>query len=257
MTKFFVIIMKSLENSLVDLGLHKKEVMVYLSLVKGGFSTAAQTAHDTGLPRQTVYSILEKLVNEEFVEQGDKRGVKQFFADPSKVLSIIDKRQHSLETDKRVLEKEMAELLLVQTKNSFFPKIQYYEGRQGLIRLFNNILGQYKKGESKNFRGYGINKMREALGDYLFEFVKKRGEFDIQTRLFIGQGPDDFNITDKESAFGRNVKRLEIKPQNAALYVVGQKVYLFSYPDQVGVMIENKNIADLLKNVFDDHWTKY
>jgi sugar-specific transcriptional regulator TrmB len=242
-------------KTLNSLGLDQKESSVYLALVKRGFASASQLANQTGLPRQTVYSILNRLIELEFIEQSDKRGVKAFLADPNKLFSLLDKQKQILEKNRKLLQDDIAEIIPVPVSSKALPKIQYYEGRTGLVRLFDSILDLYKKGASKNFRGYGINKYKEALGDYLYEFVKKRDAYGVNSRLFIGQGPDDF--TDDKNPMGRKVKRLEIKPQKAGLYLVGDRVYLFSFEDNVGVMVENDNIAELLKRVFDDHWTKY
>ena len=38
------------------------------------------------------------------------------------------------------------------------------------------------------------------------------------------------------------------------LWVIGS--IIFSYQDEVGVMIENEKIFSLLKSAFDDHWQR-
>jgi len=96
-----------------------------------------------------------------------------------------------------------------------------------------------------------------VLGDYLYDFVKKRHAYGVKTELFIGKGEDDFMITDgRSSALGRTVKHLNMPPQQAGAYIVGDAVYLFSYRDNVGIKIENAAIVELLKASFDDHWKR-
>jgi len=245
-----------LKKVFLQLGFSEKELLVYEALLAIGLASAAQTARELELPRQTVYTILEHLVKEGAVEQSDKRGVKQFFADPDKLLLLVERRKKELEQNQRDLERELPKLFLTGRKKFSFPKITYYEGEQGVKRLFATILEQYRKGEKSIFRGYGINTIQEFLHGYIPDFIKERHTLGIETHLFIGRGPDDFGITNKSNAYGRIVKRLNINPQSAGLYVVGKRLYIFSYHDLVGVMIENDAMATLIRNTFDDHWER-
>jgi predicted transcriptional regulator len=242
-----------METILKQLHMGENEQKVYLCLVNTGACSAPQLGRELALPRQTVYSILQKLVDEGFVEQSDKKGVKHFFADPNDLLSLIEKRKKHLDASKEALKKELPKILK-KTRSRSFPKVQYYEGEMGLQKLFENILATYKKGEDEEFRGYGINNMHGVLSGYIEKFIKERYEYGVRTRLFIGRGPDDFRITNSGNAYGREVKNLNIEPQKAGLYLAGKQVYLFSYEDNVGVMIENKAIVKLLKDVFDERW---
>lgn len=208
------------------------------------------------VPRQTVYTILQHFVKEGLVQQSDKRGVKQFFADPDELLIFVEKKKKELEENQELLKRELPKLFLARKKKFSFPKVTYYEGEQGFKRLFAHILLQYKKGERGIFRGYGINTIHGLLNEYIPDFIKERHELGAQTHLFIGRGPDDFEITDQSKAYGRTVKRLNMNPQTAGLYIVGNRLYIFSYQDLVGVMIENDAMATLCRSVFDEHWER-
>ena len=138
------------------------------------------------------------------------------------------------------------------------PEVNFYSGALGQMKLFEGILEIYKKGKSKKFRGYGINQLSSSkfLDDYLNYFVKKRHSFGVETSLFIGQGKDDFGITNDTNALGRTIKHIDIESQMAGIYYVQDRMYLFSYKDNVGIMIRNKTIVQMLKDIFDDHWNR-
>lgn len=219
-----------------------------------GLVNAAQLGRMLNLPRQTVYSILGRLVGAGVVEQSDKRGVAHFFADPNDLLLLLEKRGKDIEQQKTALEQAMPRIL--ESRNiTQVPRVQYYEGERGVRRLFESILELYRSGRSKEFRGYGVNFFKQLVGaKYVQEFVEKRHALGISTKLIIGKGPDDFGITGPDNVFGREIKRTDMEPQKAALYLVGNRIYLFSYADEVGVMIENDAIVELLTRVFDAHW---
>lgn len=244
-----------IEDTLKKIGLTDKEAQTYLALIKLGPSTAAEIGREVGLPRQTIYTIVESLVDRGYLDQGDRRGVKLFLADPSKLFELIEKQKKTLDEQHTVLERELPKLLERQKRRGPEVRVRYYEGVSGLKRLFNSILDYYRLGKSKEFRGYGVNKFREtALGDYFYEWVRKRHGYSVAAKLFIARGPDDFGITDAIGTYGRTIKHLGMDPQKAGMYLIGDRIYLFSFEDNLGVMVENAAITGLLRSVFDDHW---
>lgn len=246
-----------MEKTLKQLGLAEKEARVYMALANASPAKAGTLARDTSLPRQTINSTLKKLLQRGFVTQGKLRGINQYFTDPKDLLVIIDRQKQALDRERRDLEKALPALIEKQHRPKTFPKVSYYEGVSGMKQLFEHILKYYKKNGERRFRAYGINKFGEVLGDYLYDFVKKRHAYGVKTELFIGKGEDDFMITDgRSSALGRTVKHLNMPPQQAGAYIVGDAVYLFSYRDNVGIKIENAAIVELLKASFDDHWKR-
>lgn len=238
------------------IGLSKKEEKVYLATLKIGPAPVSKIARETNFPRQTVYSIIKMLADRGFVDQSDRAGVIQFSAEPEKLLLVLQKERRNIEKNEVELEKLIPELKKYQERAIVLPKVKYYEGEEVLKNMFTDILSFYKKGGEKLFRGYGINRYQDALGDFLHDFARERYEQGVITNLFIGNGDDDFGIIDESKRFGRNVKRLAMDPQHAGFYIVGDRLYLFSYKTGTGIVVENKEIADLLKAAFDDHWSK-
>ncbi len=249
--------MSALEKTLKELGLSAKEIAVYKLVLLSGSVSASQLGRELSLPRQTVYSLLEKLVAMCAVAQSDREGVRQFSADPEALLALVREKKQRLESDHAALERELPEILASRRRKvRNFPNVQYYEGDDGLKRLFGSILLYYKQSGDKEFRGYGVNKIGAPLAGYLHDFVAKRYKLGVTTKLVIGRGPDDFYERSGGSKLGREVKRLDMDEQNAGVYLVGNRLYLFSYTDNVGVMIENETIIKLLTAVFDAQWSR-
>lgn len=244
-----------IKEILAKIGLDEKDQEIYLALIKLGPSSASSVAKETSLPRQTVYSILERLISHQVIEQSTYNGVKQFIADPNHLLKVMEKRRAILEDNKKHLEKIIPDLLSEHRRAKSFPVVQYYDGQIGLQRLFENILDKHKKGKIKSFRGYGINNFYPKLENFMREFIKKRSSYGVESYLMIADSTDEFDInTEGNKALRRNIKKIKIEPQQAAIYIVGNNTYLFSYRDNVGVMVENQAISQLLREVFDEHW---
>lgn len=248
-----------MENILKQLGLSEKEATVYKSLLERGASTASSLANSINLPRQTVYSILQKLCDDGFVEKGLWRGAHKFFVDPTNLSSVVRSKQKELtKVDKEVQEIIPKLLDMTRTYNKKKPAIQYYDGVFGLKRLFDEIIEQFKHKEDTVFRGVGINYFKNTtIQDTLYDFVRERYKYGVETRLIIAEGENDFGITDNPiTKLGREIRQMKFEPQNAGAFIVGKRVYLFSYEDEVGIMIEQEVIIGLLKKVFDLEWDR-
>lgn len=242
-----------METILKDLGSGKKEIDVYLALVRLGISNASQIARETGLPRQTVYYNLDSLIEKELVEQSDQRGVRQFSADIFKLKFLIDKKKQRLEANKKRVDDEITKIVAENYSGVELPKVQFYQGREGLKHLLSGIIDVYKKGKHKSFRGYAINRYYPGMEEFMDSFVKERHKLGVQSKIFVSESTN-FEDIGGQNTFGRKFKKIEINEHQSALYLVGNRIYIFSYKDGIGVMLENERIAYFLTEIFDNHW---
>jgi len=90
-----------IEQTLEQLGLNKKEIMIYLEILKRGKTTPARVALSTAINRATVYSVAKNLIKKGIIS-GDFGGKTLYLtADSGKDLPTL------LTRDKKVLlEKE-------------------------------------------------------------------------------------------------------------------------------------------------------
>ncbi len=243
-----------MEYLLEKLGVNKTDTKIYIFLVEVGWCSVAQIARDINLPRQTVYSGLKQLLSIGIVEQSRTKKSGLFYADPQILISTINKHNIELERAKSTLEKNLPEILLQKKRyTQSYPTITYYEGEKSLQRLFDDILSQFKTKKDTVFRGFGVNTVKDKLSGYAEKFIKERAKYDVETRLIIGLGPDDFGISGADP-LGREVKRIPIPSQDAGVYMVANRLYIFSYKNKNGIMIEDESVVKFLREVFDYLW---
>jgi HTH-type transcriptional regulator, sugar sensing transcriptional regulator len=245
----------TIQAHLARLGLTKKDTTVYMAVIRLGLARASEISAEVSLPRQTVYSILHNLVRRQLIEQYDRRGIRHFSGDLRALLRRIRTEQEKLQQEEAALAQEIAQIQTIKHRPASLPVLHYYEDREGLKKLFSDILVQNKAGEKK-MSGYGVNSYQKTMGEYFYSFIKKRAALGVKTRLLIAEGPDDLSLTGPTDAYNRSVKRLRMDEQHAGCYIIGDRVYFFSYFDNVGFVVENRAIAKLLQAVFDDHWQR-
>ena len=112
---------------LTSLGFTDNEVLIYITLLKTGPTTAYELGKKTGIYRVHIYDKIEQLTQKRLVTHVN-RGSKRFFsaAHPSQILNIIENKKKRIDK----LEKEVSRILplprVVQAPQSNSP-ITYSE----------------------------------------------------------------------------------------------------------------------------------
>lgn len=244
----------TIKSLLSNIGLNNKEVKIYEALLELGSAPASIIAKMADLPRQTTYSILEEMVRSGYLETSEKKGVTQFIGNPKNLLILLEKQKAEIENKKDLIQSELPKLIALR-KQKAMPAIQLFEGDEGMKNLFEHILDYYKHNEDKLFRGFGINKIADtSIQDFIKLFLERRHKFGVKTKLLASIEEDDFKNAGNGNSLGREIKKINVPSQKAAMYLVGDQVYLFSYEDKVGIMIQNTAIMKLLRDYFDHTW---
>lgn len=249
--------MKKLENILKNIGLSDSECSILSTLIIRGDSTAHYLSKHTALPRQTVYSILERLETSGLIASSDRSGIKRFSATVDMLEAYLKEKASTLNSS----QKELANIAVeiehgLQEHLIGLPHAKYFTGELGLKYLFESILKDFEKPRSqKVFKGFGVNSYQETgIQKTLASFFKRRAKLGVKTKLIVADAEDDFGIGAGDDPLKRHVKKIAIKESQAGCYIIDDTVYFFSFKDRAGIKIEHKPIAELLSNIFDYTW---
>lgn len=228
-------------------GLSKKEFKTYQGLLSLKKATVLGLANVIRINRATLYRLLEKLIKKGLVSE-IYEGKKRFFIaeDPNKLIRYINEQKQKI-TD------ILPNLKNIESKAAERPKIKFYEGKEGIKTLYNEILK-----ERKEIVGFSLPDKLLRVIEYHPTFVKKRVKLKIPIRLIL----PDTKVGRIRQKLGkvdlREVKLIkEFKPSESMFLITGKKVVTFSLRHwYVGVLIENKEIAEGLKAFFEAFWTR-
>ena len=163
-----------MEKELKSLGFTEKEAVVYLALLKAGTASVANINKVTGIPRPTIYDILNVLVEKRLITVYKKD--KKSFYSPVEPEEIIRKLKEKEEIAKNILP-ELKKLIGNISKH---PVVEVYEGKKGIVSLLNQI---YKE---KELLVYGsAKKSQEILAHLPENFARKRVELKINMRAIL------------------------------------------------------------------------
>lgn len=243
------------KDLLIKIGLSEGEALVYGYLLENGESTAGQIIKKLPLKRGLVYNILKNMVQNGLVQQFEKNKVANFRLEhPSKLQNLIQKKFQETSQTQEILKNILPLLASQYTLVHHRPTVHYFEGLEGIEKVLEDSLTSkteilsYADIESINKYIAGINKSyvkkREKLG------IKKRGILlDTSfTRKFL----KDYYTTITET---RLIKS-DAPPFHSIMQIYDNKVSYITLCEEaiIGVIIENHDIYDMHRYLFDALW---
>jgi HTH-type transcriptional regulator, sugar sensing transcriptional regulator len=244
---------KDLLHVLAAAGLSEMASQLYLSGLQMGSSPAAEYAKVTGYNRITVYNVLESLVHRGlFTLERKVRG--KYYAPVAPEYLAVEVRKNA-----EAVERALPELRSLQGAEYRKPHIKFFEGKEGVRRVYADTLTA--KTDILNFANSTV--VRAFWPEYDDEYVMQRVKRGIHLR---GIAPDD--ETGKR-VHGQDSKMFrEIRLVSAAEFdfkneikVYDHKVAISSFDsglrgdeDMFGVIIESKEVAETLRQIFEMAW---
>ena len=232
------------EEALKELNLSDKEVKVYLSLLMLGQSAVNAVAKKANLNRVTTYDVLKSLLERGFVSYVIISGVKHFEAvDPSKFLDSLREKQEKIEA-------VLPELKAVKASLTKKPQIEMFEEINGLKSIFNDILK-----ENKETWFIGDPKMLDALQFYFPHFIKQKRKQGIFSKVITYDCKAMRKY--KKQAPKKYIHMRFIKEKiDMTKIFYGDKVAFLTFKEKnsIGILINNKAIADTERKLFDILW---
>ncbi len=237
-------------NALTDYGLKEKEAKTYLASLELGAATASDIALKSDLPRTLTYDILERLIDEGLVSYAVKDNKKYFAAaNPQELIRIVKEREQKITN----VMKQLQELQQIQgTKR---PRVEIYEGKEGIKVLMNSILSC---GE-KEFFAYGSSKASiRVMPAFIQDWHKRRVKLGIKGNVIYNKTKEavKFMNQEKEGKINYTHRYLPITIESpTATLIFGDTVALLSFTgDPFGVSIQSEHMAANHKRYFHELW---
>lgn len=243
------------ERILIDLGLLPKEARVYLALLELGEASAQQISKKALVERPTTYVQLENLYKKGLVSIIEK-GKKRYFSPepPENLLNFFREKLLHFKTLEKELKNILPELNAIYNASPYKPKVKFFEGKKGLKAIQGDLLSSgarqiqeiyseddlfnvFTKQEMENFASKRVRKKIYGRAIY----IRKKGPF--EKRKY------------KELLVEARFIPKEKFPVKSDIIIYKGKTALASLKEPlVGVIIEDKNIYQTMKTLFELAW---
>lgn len=228
--------------------LNEKEAKVYLATLELGRSRVSRIASKAGLNRITVYEVLKRLIEMGIAKNAVYSGVQTFTVVPPETL--IEKQESRLS----VAKKALPELSLLSASKAFKPAISYYEGAEGIRSIYEDTLTCKEKTILNVAHPQNLLK---AIGeDFFAQYVKKRMRRKIHVDVLLQDVPENRKYKKEATLSMRQIKFFNVEkyPLPNEILIYDDKVALLSFSSLVGVIVEDKDITQSVKSLWQMVW---
>ena len=233
---------------LQKLGLSPHESAVYIELLKGGKMGVSEIARKTGLYRTMIYEALSGLAREGLVQTALKGKYKTYHAESPKRL---EKKFIELSN---IFDQEIKALEILSTStDAVRPIIKYFEGREGIVRIHDDVVETLKKGDTYfRYSSSNAHNNTSARKNYLSKKYRlMRDQKQLERKVIT-------NIPNKQSKHPRLEREIKVVPPDFDLFeysvseiIYGNKVAVIDYNTETAVVIENATIAKFQQKIFE------
>lgn len=247
---------------LKNFGLSEKEIAVYLALVELGASSVREIASKSKVNRGTSYDILKSLITLGIVSYYNKESKQYFIAEnPEKLLSAIDQKKEDLDEVRNNIERSLPLIKTLFEKQGGKPIVRFYEGTKGIRQILEDVLlsGEKEYYLYSSSTAADRKNVYEAMPDFSTKRVAKKIAVKI---ISLGEGGKLVGLDERKDMPSSSLTL----PQNGGgrgggthEIIYGGKVAHISIDkneNPVGVVIQNEEIYNMQKMIFEFNWSK-
>lgn len=240
-------------TELSRLGLSEEEARVYLACLEINGGPVSVIARKAGIHRVSCYHTLEKLLRKQLLSQYNKNNVRCFAPEPPERLLELTQEQVNL------AKGLIPELRSLTSQLAFKPKIRFYEGRDGVERVFSESLGA--KGEILGYTN--LKSVTEFFPEFFKRYTHERLRKGIKTRYLSPTTVESVKVMLPFLPKSYDPNLIEILLVNKDQFPFENEVLIFgntvgivslNRDELLGLLVESPTFARTMKAVFDLAW---
>lgn len=237
------------------LGLSDKEAKAWLKMLQLGAQPISVIAKHVGIPRSSMYVMIENLKALQLVEEFERGGMR--YAKTIQVgdlENILKAREREVQESLEILKDRMSDLQKMENSLGILPTVRFFEGHNEIIRMYEEVLRE------EEFRAFFDPKIvSEIMPIYYKNVAKKIKEQRRKAKEIL---VDCKEAREYQKNFCTKLYQIKILPRemmvSADLMIGKDKIYMVAYDQKLmcGTEICNATLAQSHKVLFDQLWKR-
>lgn len=246
-----------LHSTLIRAGLSSEEAEIYLDLLEHGAETATQVSAHTSVKRTYVYKLVQGLIQKGLVSELTEGKTTKFEPkSPDHLLGLVEAKKAEVNSAERELEASLKKLKDKFSSVEAKPIVQVYEGYEGIKKVY---LDTIKEGKTIDafLQNLDINpEFRTWLRE---KYLSLRKQNNVKANVIIASSEEaDRYVKESPEALRSVLVVPQSKyPFQVEVDIYGDKIAFMNFKNSdnpIGLIIENKDIADTFRAFFKLTW---
>lgn len=245
-----------LEEKLQNIGLTDKEAKVYLKILELGEASVQDIAKHAKVNRITTHVAIEKLQKEGLVKEVQKGKRRRIIAEmPQRLIDRLLDKKTAINRQASELTKLLPELESMYNYSEVKPKIRFFEGFDGLQRIYQDTLDTGE--EILAFTAY--HRADKQLAKWLDEYyIPERVKRNIFAKVIAPSSDFAENYQGVDTKHKRQTALISAQdyPMSIEVNIYGSKIAIMSFTsaEMMGVIIESQEVATTFALIFKLAW---
>lgn len=244
-----------LQKLLQDIGLSDKEALIYLTLIETGIVPAFDLSKKTNMPGSTVYLILESLKKKGLASKVISKKTTKFYAlEPENLYKYLNNKQSQIINQQKELDQNFSQLTALFQSKQDKPVFKLYKGQEGIQALEQDA-----------------DQLDRIVAPIIYAFTP----LDVMNNLNLTNSTTSHRVQRKQHLKviythkdgvqnftnphllreARFLSREQFPFDSAIAIAPNHSIRMYSYKNNfVGVWIEDSDMANTLKIIFDLCW---
>lgn len=240
-------------SELLKIGLTNEEAKIYLACLEINGGPVSVIARKAGVQRVSCYHTLGKLLQKKLLSQYNRNGVKCFAPEPPEQLLKLAEEQVN------ITKTLLPELRTLASALTFKPKIRFYEGQDGVEKVFTESL--QAKGEILGYTN--LKNVTEFFPKFFEAYTHQKLQKKIKTRYLSPTTVESVHVLDPflPSKYDQNLIEILLVKKDQFLFenevlIFNNSVGIVSLntDELLGLIVESPTFARTMKAVFDLAW---
>ena len=236
-----------------NLGANEKEMNTYLKLLELGAQPISILAKHMHTARSSMYVTIEKLQSLQLIEEFERAGIKYVKAvSPEGLHALLKAKENRIQQTYALLEQHKEDLQQMESSLSITPKVQYFEGKEKVMKLYETI---YTEKEYVGF--FNAEIAVQTLGKSYLKIAEIATRNKTSGKDIVVYNPEALVFQKKYSSEYHQIK---ILPKgitfDADVIIAAESIYMIAFQENTtsGIEIHNKTLADAMRIAFEGWW---
>lgn len=233
--------MTNYKGVLAQIGFSAVAENIYITLIKKGSCSIAELAQSSGKFRPAVYKALPELLSANLVSRVTKGKRVVYKAESPLAISTLIRKQS------KNIEEILPELVKSFKQKDKKPKISFYEGKEGIATVYEQLVSSTKKGGAiwryESTKDYKKNKRY-----YPSLYWKRAGATGDIDKYVITNLKTHQKRHNNLNRFSKAVS--DPFEENITQLMSDNKVIFVDYDTETAIVIENERFANFQKTIF-------